>query len=243
MPMSTFIETAAELNALFCAVFTGTWATVALNATSSPATNLYISLHNADPGDGGSQTTSETAYTNYARIAVARTTGGFTVTTGSGTTPSNVTNAGAISFAACGATGDTLTHFGVGLSSSGTGTLLAYGPLGAVAGPSVEWTSTLASPAVFTCPGYTPTLNDRVSLYPQPQSGSLSLIPAAFTIGTLYYAVSVSGTTCQLSATSSGTGINGATAGSGILYKQSPLIVSSGITPSVAANQLAYYKS
>lgn len=242
MPMLTFGDTYAELQALFTAVFSGAWNTVAQNA-ASPATLLYISLHNADPGDGGSQTTSETAYTNYARISVARSSAGFTVTQGSGTTPSNVQNAASIAFAQCGATGDTLTHWGVGLSSSGAGTLLGYGPLGAVAGPYVGWTSTLASPAVFTCPGYTPTLNDRVSIYPFPQSGALALIPAAFTIGTVYYAVSVSGTTFQLATTASGTGINAASTGSGILYKQSPLIVSSGITPSFAANQLALYKS
>lgn len=242
MPMLTFGETYSELLALFNAVFTGNWSTIAQNA-GSPATSLYVSLHNADPGDGGSQTTSETAYTNYARVAVARSSSGFTVTQGSGSTPSNVQNAASISFAQCGATGDTLTHWGVGLSSSGAGTLLGYGPIGAVSGPYVGWTSTAASPAVFTCPGYTPTLNDRVSIYPFPQSGALALIPSAFTIGTVYYAVSVSGTTFELATSASGTGINGATAGSGILYKQSPLVVSSGITPSFAANQLALYKS
>jgi hypothetical protein len=242
MPMFTFGDTYAELQALFTAVFSGNWSTLAQNA-ASPATNLYLSLHNADPGDGGSQNTSETAYTNYVRLAVARSTSGFTVTLGSGSTPSNVVNAATASFAQCGATGDTITHVGVGTASSGAGILLAYAPVGPIAGPFVDWTSTLASPAVFTCPGYTPTLNDRVSIYPSPQSGSLGNIPAAFTAGTVYYAVSVSGTTFQLATTSSGTGINGATAGSGILYKQSPLVVGNGVTPSFAAGQLVWYKS
>ena len=47
---------------------------------STTAGSLYVSLHTADPGEAGDQTTSETAYTNYARVAVARTTGGWTVT-------------------------------------------------------------------------------------------------------------------------------------------------------------------
>src|SRR5881392_3242288 len=39
---------------------------------SSVAGSFYISLHTADPGETGDQTTSETAYTNYVRVAVAR---------------------------------------------------------------------------------------------------------------------------------------------------------------------------
>src|SRR5262252_1773311 len=52
---------------------------IADNASSAPLTNLYLSLHTADPGAGGSQTTSEAAYTSYARATVARTSSGFTV--------------------------------------------------------------------------------------------------------------------------------------------------------------------
>ena len=53
---------------------------------STVAGSLYVSLHTADPDEGGDQTTSETAYTTYARVAVARTAGGWTV---SGNTVSN----------------------------------------------------------------------------------------------------------------------------------------------------------
>ena len=48
-------------------------ATIADNAASTPLTSLYLSLHTADPGAGGSQTTSEAAYGGYARQPVART--------------------------------------------------------------------------------------------------------------------------------------------------------------------------
>lgn len=96
-------------------------ANIADNAATAPLTNLYISLHTADPGEAGNQTTSEAAYTSYARVAVARTSGGFTVTGNS------VSPAANVSFpAGTGGTG-TATHFGIGTASSGTGKLLYSG--------------------------------------------------------------------------------------------------------------------
>lgn len=47
---------------------------------SATAGSLYFSLHTADPGEAGDQTTSECTYTSYARVAVARSSAGFTVT-------------------------------------------------------------------------------------------------------------------------------------------------------------------
>lgn len=240
MAILTYADSAAELNALFCAVFTGAWNTVAQNA-AAPATNLYVSLHNADPGPTGSQTTSETAYTNYVRIAVPRTTGGWTVTTGSGTSFSQVVNAAQIAFAACGATGDTLTHWGIGLAASGAGTLLAFGPLGPTAGPAIPFTCTSASPGTLTCYGYTPAVNDRVSVY---QLVGTEGLPTGLTEGTVYYVGTASGQTCTLSTTTAnGTPVNTTSTGSGILYKQSPLIVSSGISPAIAAGAMTIQKS
>jgi len=84
---------------------------------------LEISLHTADPGETGNQSTSETSYTNYARVAVARTAGGWTVST------NQASNAGAITFPQCGASGATLTYFGVGTNHTGTGRLLYSGQL------------------------------------------------------------------------------------------------------------------
>lgn len=88
---------------------------------SASAGSLYVSLHTGDPGEGGSQTTSESAYTNYARVAVARSGAGWTVS------GSNVSNTAAVTFPACGVTGSTITHFGIGTDSSGAGTLLFKG--------------------------------------------------------------------------------------------------------------------
>jgi len=55
-------------------------ADLAENDTTSPATTLTVALHTGDPGEAGTQATSEIAYTGYARIAVARTTGGWAIT-------------------------------------------------------------------------------------------------------------------------------------------------------------------
>ncbi len=43
------------------------------NDATTPLTVLYLSLHTADPGVGGAQTTNEASYTGYARLAVDRT--------------------------------------------------------------------------------------------------------------------------------------------------------------------------
>lgn len=98
-------------------------ANIADNTATSPATLVYISLHTADPGETGNQSTSETGYTSYARVSVARSSSGWTVT---GNTASN---AGVITFPACSGGTSTVTHFGIGLSATGTGTLLLKGAL------------------------------------------------------------------------------------------------------------------
>jgi hypothetical protein len=97
-------------------------ANIADNAAASPLTQLFVSLHTADPGEAGNQTTSEISYTGYARVAVNRNSGGWTV--GAGT----VSPAAAITFGAMTAgTGGTVTHFSIGTLTSGTGKLLYSG--------------------------------------------------------------------------------------------------------------------
>jgi hypothetical protein len=88
-------------------------ADMAENDSSSPTTNLTVALHTADPGEGGTQSTNETAYTGYARVNVARTAGGWTVT---GNSVSPVAN---IDFGECSASpGAAITHFSVGTGVS-----------------------------------------------------------------------------------------------------------------------------
>ncbi len=97
-------------------------ANIADNAAASPLTNLYVSLHTADPS-AGNQTTSEATYTSYARVAVARTTGGWTV---SGATVNPVAT---ITFPQCTGGSNTITYFAIGTASSGTGKILYSGQI------------------------------------------------------------------------------------------------------------------
>jgi hypothetical protein len=109
-------------NSLLLLFFNGTTiANIADNAASSPLTNLYVSLHTADPGEAGSAVTSEATYTSYARVAVARTSGGWTVTNNSVSPVAN------IDFPACTGGTNTITHFGIVSTSSGAGTLYYKG--------------------------------------------------------------------------------------------------------------------
>lgn len=116
------LTNAAE-TALLALMFNGTtWLTIAQNH-ATPLGSFYVSLHTGDPGETGNQGSSETSYTNYARIAIARTTAGWTVA------GNNASNAALASFAQCGATGATLTHFGIGTDAAGVGNLLGSAAL------------------------------------------------------------------------------------------------------------------
>jgi hypothetical protein len=109
-------------NSLLLLLFNATTiANIAVNATSSPLTSLFVSLHTADPGEAGDQTTSEATYTSYARVAVLRTSGGWTVTANS------VSPAANIDFPEATGGTNTITHFGVGSLTSGAGVLYYKG--------------------------------------------------------------------------------------------------------------------
>ena len=90
---------------------------------SSTAGSLYASLHTGDPGETGNQTTSECAYTLYARVAVARSGAGWTVTANS------VSPAANVDFPAASGGSETATHFAIGTASSGTGKILYKGTI------------------------------------------------------------------------------------------------------------------
>ena len=86
-------------------------------------TNLYISLHTADPGEAGSQTTSEATYTSYARVTVARSGSGWTVS------GNQASNAALIQFPQCTGGSSVVTHVAIGTASSGAGQVLYKGVL------------------------------------------------------------------------------------------------------------------
>ena len=90
---------------------------------STVAGSHYIGLHTADPGEAGTQSTSEATYTGYARVAVVRSSAGFTIA------GNNVSNAAIVTFGTCTAGSNTITHFSVGTALSGVGDLLFKGAL------------------------------------------------------------------------------------------------------------------
>lgn len=116
----------ATENSILLLIFNGTaWADLAENDTTSPATNLYVALHTADPTESGNATSFEASYSGpYARQAVPRSGSGWTVTGNS------VTNADLIQFPQS-SSSQTLTHFSITTASSGTSPILYSGELSA----------------------------------------------------------------------------------------------------------------
>ena len=106
------------LKMIFTAV---AWANYADNAAGTPQTNIHVGLHTADPGEAGTMSTSETTYTSYARVNVARTTGGWTVTNNS------VSPVAEISFPAGTGGSGTVTHFSTGKTGGGATDILFSG--------------------------------------------------------------------------------------------------------------------
>ncbi len=117
MSMSNAAETA-----LLTLLFNNTnWANVG-DATglrgSTAAGSFYVALHTADPGEAGDQTTSEATYTGYARVAVARSAGGWTISGG------NASNTATITFGACTAGSNTITYASIGVASGGASQII-----------------------------------------------------------------------------------------------------------------------
>lgn len=114
-------------------------ALIADNTATTPLTNLYVALHTADPGEAGTQVTSEAAYTSYARVAVARSTGGWPAPSGNSISP-----AAAITFPA--ATGGSEVETFASIGSLTTG------------GAGVIYYSGAVTPSISVVNGVTPSL-------------------------------------------------------------------------------------
>ena len=115
---------------------------VAQNA-SAPITNIYLSLHTADP-TSGTQSTSEAAYTSYARQAVARTSGGWTVSTNTAVPVAN------INFPAATGGSETESYAGIGSVSSGNGLLFFAGSISPTIPVSSGVTPSLTTASILT---------------------------------------------------------------------------------------------
>ena len=118
-------------------------ANIADNAAGSPLTNLYCAIHTADPGEAGVQTASECSYGGYARVAVARTSGGWTITGNSVSPVQNITFPIAVSGS------QTATHWSVGVASSGGSKVLYSGAI---------------SPNIVISTGVTPVLTQATTV-------------------------------------------------------------------------------
>jgi hypothetical protein len=111
---------------------------------SSTAGVFYVSLHTSSPADTGDQSTNETAYTNYLRSggSVARSTSGWSVASGV------ADNDGVITYATGGASGATITHFGIGSDATGAGNLFLWWALTASLAVSAGITPSFAAGAL-----------------------------------------------------------------------------------------------
>ena len=92
---------------------------LAANATTDPMDTLYISLHTAEVGPTGAQNTSELDYEGYERLAVPRSSLGFTVD-GVTMNPTEAWEFGEMT------AGDaqTATHLCIGTEATGAGKVL-----------------------------------------------------------------------------------------------------------------------
>lgn len=117
------ISDATENNVLKLIYNATAWANYADNAASTPQTNIHNALHTADPGDAGTMSTSEAAYTSYARVNVTRASGagGWTVTANSVSPQTN------IDFPAGTGGSGTVTHWSTGKTGGGATDILLSG--------------------------------------------------------------------------------------------------------------------
>lgn len=145
MPKSSYLD-----NALLKLIFNATAiANIADNAAASPLTNLYWSLHTADPTAAGAQNNNETTYGSYARQAVARTTGGMTAATAGSTSPvANVVFPPATSPTL--PTVQSINFAGIGVAASGATNLLYSGPVSPVINVSTGVQPTLTTASTIT---------------------------------------------------------------------------------------------
>lgn len=130
-------------NAIMLLVFNATaWGNYADAAAVSPQTNIHVGLNTGDPGETGTMATTEAAYTSYARVNVARTSGGWTVTNNSVSPVAN------IDFPAGTGGSETLAYFTTGKTGGGAAAIL--------------WSGSI-SPSIAAGNGVTPRLSTSSS--------------------------------------------------------------------------------
>ena len=194
--------------------------------SSSSSGSFWVSLHTADPGETGTQSTSEAAYTGYTRTAVSRSVEGWTV---SGST---VYNSSSVTFPAPTAGSSVITYWGIGTGSAGAGRLLYKGPISAA---PIGFAIGDSSQDTFTIKNHGLGVSDRVAIF---QSAGLSL-PGNVTEGTVYYVKTTPSTdSITVSTTDGGSTLDITSDGQGLAYKVNPYTTSIGIQPQFLAGAL-----
>jgi hypothetical protein len=186
------------------------------NAASAPITNISVALHTADPGEAGDQTTNEANYGAYARVSVARTSGGWTVT---GNTASPVAS---ITFPEATSGTNTLTHWSTGPTGGGATKIFHKGVIG-----SVQGAFTGATSDTITIPGHSLVVDDRIAFYPVEGS----TLPTGITEGVVYWVKTVSGDAVTISTTQGGATLDITASGDGTSWRVTPILVTTGVTP------------
>lgn len=169
----------------------------ALNGGTFSSIIGYASLHAAYSATGANELTGGSPA--YAREAL-------TWSASSGGTKSTASVAGTFNVPAPG----TVAYVGL-WSASTSGAFAGMGPNGGAA--QYGFTSTAASPVVFTAPGSGYSNNQTVTLF----DSAGAVISPDFTVGQIYYVTNASGATFQLASSSGGTAVNSASAGAGIV--------------------------
>lgn len=192
---------------------------------SSTAGSFYWALYTQWPGRGGNQSTNETTYTGYSRKAGARNSGGF-VRSGQSISP-----AADVEFDQCtGGASQDVTHFSVGVASSGAGLIIRMGVFGTALGPF-----TAATSDTITIPGLSGlSVGDMISFY---AVGSSSL-PTGITEGTVYFAKTVSGDAVTISATSGGSTLDITGVGDGIAFRNTKISCYEGVRPVITTSSV-----
>lgn len=186
---------------------------------STTAGSFHVALHTANPGETGDQSTSEISYTGYARVAVARTSGGFTVTNNSVSFNANVdfpqrTDNGAAVVA---------RFFSWGTVSSGAGKIIQYGVIGSNLGYFYGQTNDN-----IEIPGLSGVaVNDEIVFFSAAGQG----LPTGITEGTVYFVKTVSGTTITVSTTQGGATLDITAIGVGRAFKVSGITVNLNTIP------------
>jgi hypothetical protein len=139
MSISNVTES-AMLRLVFQAV---AWGGYADDSAANPETSIVVGLHTADPTDTGNMSSSEVAYTSYARANVVRSSAGWSETAGAVSPVANI-------------------DFTAGTGGSGTVSFFSTGKSGGGAA-AILWSGTV-TPNIVTGSGVTPRLTTATTI-------------------------------------------------------------------------------